>query len=132
MESVEADCEVAERGHDLCAVAGSDLGVVLGEGHVADPVWPVFYGPVPADRVGELGGGGVVVGKVGNCVHGLPADLGAGKRPAGAGDLDRQRGVGEDVPGRDGSKLDGPGLDSAVALVGGGVSGGDLPPGDGP
>ena len=38
MEAVEADGEVAERGHDLWTVTGPDLGVVLGESHVAYPV----------------------------------------------------------------------------------------------
>jgi len=38
---VEADGEVTERGHHLWAVTGPDLGVILGESHVTNPVKPV-------------------------------------------------------------------------------------------
>ena len=97
-KAVEADGEIAERGHDLWAVAGPDLGVVLRESHITDPVESVLYRPVPPDHVGRLGCDGVVVGQVGDRVHGLPADPGAAKRSAGAGDLDRQRGTGKAIP----------------------------------
>ena len=132
VQAVETDGDDTERGHDLWAVTGTDLAVVLGEGHVPYPVQPVLDGPVPTDRVGQLGCGGVVVGQVGDCVDGFAADPAAGKRSAGAGDLDRQRGMGEGDPGGDLDELHGPGLDSAVALVGGGVNGVDLSPGHGP
>ena len=98
---MEADGEVAEGGHDLWAVTGPDLGMVLGEGHVADPVQPVLYGPVPTDRVGELGRSGVVVGQVGDRVDGFAAGAFAGEGSAGAGDLDCQGGVGKGDPGGD-------------------------------
>src|SRR5665647_1959255 len=97
-----------------------------------NPVKPVFYGPVPPDRIGQLGSGGVVVGQVGDRVHGLAADPFARKRPAGADDLNRQRGMREGDTGGDLHQLHGPGLDSAMTLVAGGVSGWDLFPGHGP
>ena len=132
MQAVEADGEVTERGHDLWAVTGPELGVVLSEGHVPYPVEPVFYGPVPTDSVGQLGGGGVVVGQVSNRVHGVPADPAAGKRPARAGDLNRQRCMGEGDPGGDLDQVHGPGLESAMTLVAGRINGWDLFPGHGP
>jgi hypothetical protein len=53
-EAVQADHEVAQRGHDLRAGACTDAGQVLGEGHVADPVQTVLDLPVPADPRAEL------------------------------------------------------------------------------
>jgi hypothetical protein len=55
-ESVHADGKVAQCGHHGRAGAGADLGVVLGEDDVADPVQPILDVPVPADRAGELVG----------------------------------------------------------------------------
>ena len=51
-----ADGQVAQAGHDLRGGPGSDLGVVLGEGGVADIVQAVLDRPVPAEVVGESGG----------------------------------------------------------------------------
>ena len=73
VESVGADGEVAQGRHDGGAVAGADLGVVFGEDDVADPVQPVFDGPVPADGVGDLVGAGVVPGQVGDGIDGFGA-----------------------------------------------------------
>jgi hypothetical protein len=44
----QADNEVAQAGHDLRAGAGTQLGGVLGEGHVADVVEAVLDRPVPS------------------------------------------------------------------------------------
>jgi hypothetical protein len=40
--------------------AGADLGQVLAEGHVPDPVQAVLDLPVPADPPGKLVGSGLV------------------------------------------------------------------------
>ena len=48
-ESVEADGEVAQGGHDCWPGSGANLAVVFGEDDVADPVQAVFDAPVPAD-----------------------------------------------------------------------------------
>ena len=71
--SVQADREVSQHGHDGRSVTGPDLGEVFGEGDVADPVQPVLDAPVCAERVGELGGGGLGQGQVGDCVDRLGA-----------------------------------------------------------
>ena len=68
-------------GHGLWSMAGADLIVVLSKGHIAYQVQAVLDGPVLADRVGELGGGDVVVGQVGDRVHGFAAGPLAGKGP---------------------------------------------------
>jgi hypothetical protein len=53
-ESVDADGQVAQGGHGGGAGAGADLGVVLGEGDVADPVQAVLDAPVAAEGGGDL------------------------------------------------------------------------------
>lgn len=97
-----------------------------------DPVQAVLDGPAPADRIRELGGSDVVVGHVGDRVHGFAAAALVGKGPTGPGDLDRQRGLGELDPGGDGVRFHRPCLDPAVALADRGISGWDLFPGHGP
>ncbi len=47
--------EVAQDRHDARAAGGADLGAVLIEVHVADPVQAVFDGRVPADYGGDFG-----------------------------------------------------------------------------
>src|SRR4029079_19694224 len=98
--------------HDLWGGTGADLGLVFGEGHIADPVQPVLDLPVPADPGGEFGGAGLVVRQVGGRVNGLgapPALLpGPGVDRAGlANDLDGLDGVRELDPGCDGDDLEG-------------------------
>jgi hypothetical protein len=51
-QPVAADGEVAQGGHVGGPVAGADLGQVLAEGDVADPVQCLDL-PVPADDVGD-------------------------------------------------------------------------------
>jgi hypothetical protein len=46
-EPVEAEGEVAQGGHDGGAGPGADLGVVLGEDDVADPVQAVLDAQCP-------------------------------------------------------------------------------------
>src|SRR5674476_604678 len=53
-QAQDGDREVAQAGHDAGAVAGADLGQVLAERHVADPMESVLDGPVTAQRGGEL------------------------------------------------------------------------------
>jgi len=48
VEAQQPDYRVAQGGHDLWPGAGSVLGVVFGEGDVADPVQAVLDRPVPA------------------------------------------------------------------------------------
>ena len=48
-ESDEADGQVTQGGHDLWAVAGAQLVVVLIEDHVPDPVKSVLDSPVPLE-----------------------------------------------------------------------------------
>jgi len=52
-QSDEADGQVAQGGHDLGAVSGAQLVVVLVEDHVSDPVEPVLDSPVPLDPGGD-------------------------------------------------------------------------------
>lgn len=52
-------------------VAGADLGQVLGEHNVADPVQAVLDMPVPADDLGEAVGGDVVEPEAGDGVDRL-------------------------------------------------------------
>src|SRR5664280_1681572 len=49
-QAQDGDREVAQAGHDAGAVAGADLGQVLAERHVADPMESVLDGPVTAQR----------------------------------------------------------------------------------
>jgi hypothetical protein len=71
VEAVTADGEVAQAGHDGRPVSGADLGMVLGEGHVADPVQLVLDGPMVLDERGELVGADVAEAEVGDGVDGL-------------------------------------------------------------
>jgi hypothetical protein len=109
-EGVQTDHQVAQRGHDLGAVAGADLGEILGERYVTHPVQAVLDLPVPADPGGQLLGTGLVWSKVGDRVDGLgaPAALPAGvgaERSGLTGDLHGLAGVRERDPGGDGDHL---------------------------
>ena len=53
-QAMQGDGEVPEGGHDSGAVAGADLGCVLGVGDVADVVQGLDL-PVPADPARQLG-----------------------------------------------------------------------------
>ena len=90
-----ADREVAQARHDLRASPGAQLGGVLGEGHIADPVQAVLDRPVSAQEIGEPGGAGLSVGQAGDRVDDhSPPPLGA-KLTGLAGDLDDLRGMRE-------------------------------------
>jgi hypothetical protein len=54
-EPQDGDNQVAQAGHDAGAAGGADLGPVLIEIHVPDPVQTVFDAPVAADDARELG-----------------------------------------------------------------------------
>jgi hypothetical protein len=56
VESEHADGGVSECGHDLWPAAGAVLGVVFGVGDIADPVQPVFDGPMSTQPAGYLDG----------------------------------------------------------------------------
>ena len=114
--AVRADDEVAQGGHDRGAVAGADLGEVLGEGDVADLVQPVLDAPVRADGVGELARAGRLAGQISDRIDRFGAPRPGGSSLAIAGDLDGQRGAGEADSGRDRGHLDGAGLDPPVGL----------------
>jgi hypothetical protein len=58
------DDPVAQGRHDVGSGAGADLGAVLGEGGVADVVQRLDR-PVPAQQVGEAGGGDLREGPFG-------------------------------------------------------------------
>jgi hypothetical protein len=66
------------------------------------------------DELGELGGGGLVGGQVGDCVDGLDRDLSGSAVYAAAFDLDGLAGAGEQQAG-DGAGLDPADLAAAVA-----------------
>lgn len=60
----DRDDEVAQPGHDLGCVARRDLGLVLSEGDVTDPVEAVLDAPVALDPGGQdCGGRGAGVGR---------------------------------------------------------------------
>jgi hypothetical protein len=61
VEAEQPDRCVAQGGHDVWPTAGSVLGVVFGEGDVADPVQAVLDGPVLAKPGGDLGGSDIEV-----------------------------------------------------------------------
>src|SRR5262245_54626293 len=104
-------------GHDMGAAGGADLGAVLAVDHVADPVHPVFDGPVTARHGGELGWAGLGGGQRGDRLDGLggpfPLLPRPGRRPA-ADDLDGLGGVREGEPLGDGGDLKGAVLAAAV------------------
>lgn len=77
-ESVQAGGEIAQSGHLGGTGPGADLGVVLGEDDVSDPVQPVLDGPVPADRFGGAIGANLTPGQVGDRIDGLGVPRAAG------------------------------------------------------
>jgi hypothetical protein len=78
-ESVQADGEIAQSAHYGGTGAGADLGMILGEDDVADPVQAVLDAPVPADRLGEVIGADLVPGQVDDRVDGLGVPFAAGR-----------------------------------------------------
>lgn len=62
-ESDEADGEVSQHSHDLRAVSGAQLAVVLARDDVSDPVGPVLDSPVPLDPDRDDLGPGLVHGQ---------------------------------------------------------------------
>src|SRR5674536_390474 len=52
-QAQDGDREVAQAGHDAGAVAGADLGQVLAERHVADPMESVSYTHLRAHETPE-------------------------------------------------------------------------------
>ena len=65
----QTDHQVTERGHDPWPGAGLDLGRVLTERDIADPVEPVLDGPVPADVGGQVLRGGLSGAEAGDPEH---------------------------------------------------------------
>ena len=55
-QAQQSDDQVAQGGHHLSRSALADSAAVLVEGHVADPVQPVFDAPVPAVELQKLRG----------------------------------------------------------------------------
>src|SRR6186997_3690145 len=64
-----ADRQVAEGRECSGCGAGAQLGCVLTEGDVADPMQTIFDDPVPSFVVVELRGAGQVGGQAGDPVH---------------------------------------------------------------
>ncbi len=131
---MQADHEVARRGHDLRTGAGTDPGQVLGEGHVADPVQGVLDLPVLADPRSELIGPGLVRVEVGDRVDGLgaPAPLAPSPGRGGAdaaGELDGLSGVRKLDPGGDDHDREGADLPAPVRGLGPAVTRLDVAPG---
>lgn len=74
LEPVQAqngDCEVAERCEDLGCTADADLGAVLIEHPVSDPMAPILYAPVATDVAGELCWSCLLGAQVSHVVGGL-------------------------------------------------------------
>ena len=99
-------------GHDARAGGGADLGTVLVEVEVADPVQAVLDAPVAADDGRELGVAGLDDGERGDRVAGFARPFAF--HLAAAHDLDGLGGVGESQPGLDGGDLEGAPLGAAV------------------
>jgi hypothetical protein len=57
VEAAQAECGVAEAGHDLRRGARTHGGSVLVEGDVAHPVYGVLDAPMTAEPRGDHGGG---------------------------------------------------------------------------
>jgi hypothetical protein len=84
-----------QRSHDRGSVAGAYLGMVLGEGHVADPVQLVLDRPVLTDDLGQLVGADVTETEVGDRVDGLGVPgtrRGAGVSGVGSARSERRAG----------------------------------------
>ena len=69
--AVAAGGEVAQRGHDRGPVAHPNVRMVLGEGHVWDPVQFVLDRLVLADDFDQMVGADVAEAQVGDRVDGL-------------------------------------------------------------
>jgi hypothetical protein len=106
---------------------GADLGGILGEGNVPDPVQLVLDRPVPTEVAGELPGCGLAGGQAGHSVDGDGAPSSAGKVADAAGDLDGLGGVRE-AQASHGGDLQGADLDPTVALVAGPIQQGFVAP----
>jgi hypothetical protein len=89
----QADRQVAQRCHHAGRVAGADLGAVLVEGHVADPVQPVLDLPLAADQCQQPGGVGLVGGEAGHGVGDLDRAAAAIQVAHGAVDDEQLGGV---------------------------------------
>src|SRR5262249_48476624 len=127
----DSDCQVAQGGHDLGAVAGADLGGVFAVGDVADVV-EGFDAPVAAHPSGDLGGGSLVGAQAGAGVTGFGGpSLVPGQRSSAASDLDGLGGVREGDPGGHSGELEGAPLGAAVTFLPGVPGDGDLAPGQG-
>src|SRR5215207_1465295 len=125
-QAEQADRGVAEGGHYLGAGSGADLGPVLVESHVPDPVGAVLDAPVSLDPGGQDAGWcGAVVGG-GDHVDDLDGLLTCPR--GGAPDLRYLGRAGEGDPGRCGHGLDRPVDAAAVTGLDGGV-GGHVAPG---
>ena len=59
----EADGQVAQNGHDLGAASGAQLGAVLVEDHVSDPVEAVLYPQCPRIQAATVSGWASVMGR---------------------------------------------------------------------
>src|SRR5262249_23076647 len=67
--------QVADGGEHGWRIAGPDLGLVLTEDDITHPVDGVLHGPVPASPGGDLGGGCLLSGQIGDDVDGLAGPL---------------------------------------------------------
>src|SRR2546430_417111 len=81
-DSQAPDGEVAQAGESVRAVAGSDLGAILVEGNIPDPVQRVLNLPVTASEASDPGRAGGLRWQAGDAVNDLAGDL-AGAQDGG-------------------------------------------------
>jgi len=112
-------------------VPGADLGAVLVEGHVADPVQRVLDLPLAAGQHPQPGGVGPGRVQAGDGVGDLGTRVATGEVGGVALDDQHLLGVGEPRPGWHRGGVDPALLDAPVAAVNGLVHRGKTPPGAG-
>lgn len=114
-----ARCRLIARLRRVAMTAGplpGGLGTGLQQSDVADPVEAVLDAPVTAQGVGQVGGGGLLCGQVGDRIDGLGPPSPGVCSPAAPADLQCQPGFGEGDAGADRGEPDGPLVDTAVAF----------------
>jgi hypothetical protein len=94
----QANRQVAQAGHHLLAVPGTDLGAVLVEGDIANSARTILDLPLPADQHAQTGGVGTAGVQAGDAVDDLGARLAALQVGDVPGERERLPGAGEGDP----------------------------------